>query len=720
MLQTISLVDLRKIPAVDLDYYFNRLMPRVLPFVDPYDKYDSAIEQRHVFIYGKQGCLTGDTRVALGNGAIVELRDLGRFNEEGISQFVKTGKGSIHSALATTFFKYPPSPIIEVVLESGKNIKGTPNHPILIQKPHENRCVWTPLSQLKSGDKIKVATGLHWHGGKQLRKTGWKVYKTKHKTFQVQLPEFCDEQLAALLGLLISDGYIHRKRTVNFYLARNEADLIDQIRTFTYRLFKAPIAITQSKHSKMLLVSIHRTPIARAFAKIVGGQKRIPRIIWESRNSVMASFLSWLFEGDGSIGEVKNQKGHPNDRWNITLASTNVELLRDVQLALLRWRIHSRVRPHNGKTPAFVLHISRNESIRKFANQIVFPGKVKAAKLTQAVNSGSTLTRTRGVSGTEKVMSVKRLPPEPVYDIEVPSTSRFIANGIHSHNSGKTNVTKLIVNRAVETYGAFNVAVQRTNAENFRQLLEGNWERKPIQVIILEDATDVGIPKDELADFFRIRHKMYEKTGAREGLVIMIFCCHRLHETPIALRSDYDSLLVLGVPMNDWDYNFIASKVGIESVEVLDEADENNEKGNVIITYRRKFLGIAKIPKLTFSIPIRDITPPPANNQGTSPYYRQRMQAYQPRPDNPEPVRVLQLPAGFRPENVIRQFIHARPRDDYNYDRKGKVRNMDNEMGSRFTKSTERKINIAVPIILFIISTILYEAGYAIPYFKFH
>jgi hypothetical protein len=378
------------------------------------------------------------------------------------------------------------------------------------------------------------------------------------------------------------------------------------------------------------------------------------------------------------------------------------------------------VRPHNGKTPAFVLHISRSESIRKFADQIGFPGKVKAAKLAQAVNSGSTLTRTYGVSGTEKVISVKRLPPEPVYDIEVPSTSRFIANGIHSHNSGKTNVTKLIVNRAVETYGAFNVAVQRTNAENFRQLLDGDWERKPIQVIILEDATDVGIPKDELADFFRIRHKMYEKTGAREGLVIMIFCCHRLHETPIALRSDYDSLLVLGVPMNDWDYNFIASKVGIESVEVLDEADENNEKGNVIITYRRKFLGIAKIPKLTFSIPIRDITLPPANNQGTSPYYRQRMQAYQPRPDNPEPVRVLQLPAGFRPENVIRQFIHARPRDDYNYDRKGKVRNMDNEMGSRFTKSTERKINIAVPIILFIISTILYEAGYAIPYFKFH
>jgi len=222
----------------------------------------------------------------------------------------------------------------------------------------------------------------------------------------------------------------------------------------------------------------------------------------------------------------------------------------------------------------------------------------------------------------------------------------------------------------------------------------------------------VGIPKDELADFFRIRHKMCEKTGAREGLVVMVFCCHRLHETPIALRSDYDSLLVLGVPMNDWDYNFIASKVGEESVKFLDEADENNEKGNIIVTYRRKFLGITKIPKLTFSIPVRNVIPP-TNPQGTNPYYyRQRMQTYQPRPaqayasvhqarpDNPEPVRIPQ----FRPENVICR----------------RMKYLDEEMGRRFSKKTEHKINLAVPIVLFIVSAILYEAGCRVPYFLFH
>jgi DNA helicase HerA-like ATPase len=197
--------------------------------------------------------------------------------------------------------------------------------------------------------------------------------------------------------------------------------------------------------------------------------------------------------------------------------------------------------------------------------------------------------------------------PRDKYDIAIEQRHIYIYG---KQGRGKTNVTKLIVNRAVEFYGSNNVSIQRTNAEYFGQILEGDWEKKPIQIIILEDATDIGIPKDQAAAFFRIRHKMFEKTGLREGLCLMVFCCHRLHETPIALRSDYDSLLILGAPMNDWDINFIESKVGEESIKLLDDADERGEKGNIIVTYRRKFLGITKIPKLMFNVPIRDVDDP--------------------------------------------------------------------------------------------------------------
>lgn len=281
--------------------------------------------------------------------------------------------------------------------------------------------------------------------------------------------------------------------------------------------------------------------------------------------------------------------------------------------------------------------------------------------------------------------------PNDKYDNAIEQRHIYIYG---KQGKGKTNVTKLIVNRAVQTYGSFNVAVQRTNAENFRQLLEGNWERKLIQVIILEDATDVGIPKDELAAFFRIRHKMYEKTGAREGLVIVIFCCHRLHETPIALRSDYDSLLVLGVPMNDWDYNFIASKVGVESVEILDEADENNEKGNVIVTYRRKFLGIAKIPKLTFDIPIRDIVPS-VDLRGTSTnFFKQRMQVFQPRQ--------------VQRTNPVESTRNG-DRNDYKFAGKDRVKILDKNEVIQY-------VNTIMPGIILWIGVILYVAGFRLPH----
>jgi hypothetical protein len=59
--------------------------------------------------------------------------------------------------------------------------------------------------------------------------------------------------------------------------------------------------------------------------------------------------------------------------------------------------------------------------------------------------------------------------------------------------------------------------------------------------------------------------------------------------------------------MNDWDVNFIESKVGEESANFLEDAEERGEKGNILVTYRRSFLGLWKIPKLMFNIPIIDI-----------------------------------------------------------------------------------------------------------------
>jgi hypothetical protein len=194
--------------------------------------------------------------------------------------------------------------------------------------------------------------------------------------------------------------------------------------------------------------------------------------------------------------------------------------------------------------------------------------------------------------------------PQDKYDVAIEQRHVYIYG---KQGKGKTNVTKLLVNRAAELYGECNLSVQRANAEHFGRILTAQWEKKPIQIVILEDASDVEIPKYMLASFFRIRHIMFKKTGLREGLVIVIFCCHRLHETPIALRSDYDSLLILGAPMNDWDVNFVESKVGEKSANLLEDAEERGEKGNVLVTYRRKFLGLWKIPKLMFNIPIRDM-----------------------------------------------------------------------------------------------------------------
>ena len=83
----------------------------------------------------------------------------------------------------------------------------------------------------------------------------------------------------------------------------------------------------------------------------------------------------------------------------------------------------------------------------------------------------------------------------------------------------------------------------------------------------------------------------------RDGLCLFVFLCHRFHDTPISFRSDYDSLIVLSAPMNDYDVNFIQSKIGHEGISLLDEAELKGMRGLAAITVRRHLRGVMRFPR---------------------------------------------------------------------------------------------------------------------------
>lgn len=163
--------------------------------------------------------------------------------------------------------------------------------------------------------------------------------------------------------------------------------------------------------------------------------------------------------------------------------------------------------------------------------------------------------------------------------------------------SGKTNTARIIVQGIKDVYGAKYVSVQWVEAENFRSVLESKWSNRPIQVINLGDITDVELSEDDAKDFFRIRHIMAEKTGRREGLCVIIFTLHRFHDMPKSFRSDYDSLIVHSLPMNDYDFNFIENKITSEGVRKLEAVEAQETPGLAIVSVRRHLLATIQFPR---------------------------------------------------------------------------------------------------------------------------
>jgi hypothetical protein len=164
-------------------------------------------------------------------------------------------------------------------------------------------------------------------------------------------------------------------------------------------------------------------------------------------------------------------------------------------------------------------------------------------------------------------------------------------------DSGKTNTACVIAQAVRDLYGPKQVTIRTVPAEEFRSILDSKWSSRPVQVIVLEDTTDVEFTEKEAKEFFRIRHVMAERANRRDGLCVVVFTLHRFHDMPISFRSDYDSLIVHSVPMNDYDYNFIERKITRAGVDKIERAEAEDTRGLAIVSVRRHLLAAVQFPR---------------------------------------------------------------------------------------------------------------------------
>ncbi|MFQ6012783.1 MAG: LAGLIDADG family homing endonuclease [Thermoplasmata archaeon] len=454
----------------------------------------------HVLLVGDPGCLVGDERIALGDGTTTKLESLGNYHLQPISERLRLGAGSYRNGLATRFHRYERQPILEVVTESGKCIKGTYNHPLLVWNPTRREGEWRRLDALRVGDRLRVAPSITcWK--KALVRTGWEEPAYYHRSWHVKVPEFVDEKLAAILGYVLGDGWI-QKRRVGFVISTDEQELEPVL----IGLIEDVFGVTpnrQKPRNHTVYYQVDRTPIAGWLQDL--RDKRVPDPILRSRNSVVSSFLRWLYEADGSC--FAGGRGHTA----IALRSAEIELLRDVQILLLRWGIHSRIlwgdapKPHRSRGqlirggPSGSLVIRRANSILRFAEKIGFASQKKGKRLQKVVRDARRRQRRWHPRLTERIVSIRPAGEETVYDVEVPGPERFIANGIISHNTAKSELLTYIVRlspRGIYTSGKAATPAGLVAAAVRDEFGEGRWTLEA-GALVLADKGLVAIDEIE-------------------------------------------------------------------------------------------------------------------------------------------------------------------------------------------------------------------------------
>jgi len=399
----------------------------------------------HILLVGDPSCLVADERVVMSDGTIMKIGEMGSRHLQKIDYQVHMGMGR-KAGTAEIFHTYKKQPIIEIVTETGKSIKGTHNQPVLIVKNMQRS--WKRLDETCVGERVQVLPKIECKK-KTLVETNWKEPSYYHKSWHIKIPKFCDGNLATILGYIVADGWV-QKRRVGFVINKDEKDILSKIENMFEKCFGIHVKTYEHKIASPQInyYQVDSTHAANLLSFL--NEKRVPNLIWHSGNSVVASFLRWLYEGDGSVFS----KGRGS--LSVSLKSNNLELLRDVQILLLRFGIHSRILWENKiksvkikgrevkSKPSGSLMIRRSESVIKFWQNIGFASKKKSEKLRQAAEYAKYHIRRTHKSRTEKIVQINYLPPQDVFDIEVPKHQRFVANGIVVHNTAKSVLMKVV------------------------------------------------------------------------------------------------------------------------------------------------------------------------------------------------------------------------------------------------------------------------------------
>lgn len=250
--------------------------------------------------------------------------------------------------------------------ECGYNLEATPEHRIKVLDV-EGNIVWRYLADLKVDDYICIHRAANLFPTQEVHVEEIVVNIPQTKvTEDLELPTWLTTDWGYLLGLAVANGSWTKRAGLELtFHKQDEMNYIKAVNLCGLR--NNPVYYPSMNGAR---INISSRPL-RLFLENLGYNsdskpktKKTPWSIRRAPKSVVAAYLSGLFDGDGSV-----EKGGKS----ITLSTASYTLANETQLLLLNFGIVSRVKEKIVKGKSYyILSLRGQKSVRKFIEEIGF------------------------------------------------------------------------------------------------------------------------------------------------------------------------------------------------------------------------------------------------------------------------------------------------------------------------------------------------------------
>jgi len=408
-------------------------------------------------------CVTGDTMVHTDHG-LIPIKNLDKAQSQlgpSIRKEYKTQSLNGDMMPVSNWIYSGKYRTRKIHTNAGFELSCTANHPLLVVTP-EWKVRWVEAGDILPGDYVCIN-----------RSNDAIEYNSKPMK----------SGMAKLLGYMVSDGYCGQN---DFQFSSAYKSISDDFRAVLEEIglekygdyLKEPSSYGKRKHRQISITDRKLRGELEAMGLYVGTSydRVVPHAIWSASKKDQRDFLAAYFEGDGSISIAEKNSVQ------IAAHSVNRKLLKQIKLLLwTHFNIMTSPIFSDGKDGGYRMFVSGVESIKRFLDDVGFVSKRKLHVMEAAQEALENISSVAGNSKIDvipyagdygvhvtrrkcaehfdnykhlsavehqrltallasnylfaKVTENKRGKKRKVYDLTVPKTHAFTANGFVAHNT---------------------------------------------------------------------------------------------------------------------------------------------------------------------------------------------------------------------------------------------------------------------------------------------